>query len=144
MIDFRQCIGGEWVDALGGGTWDLVNPATEEVIEQIPFGDGEDASAAIDAAADAFPAWSHLTAYERGAILEKAAAFVEANPTSSPASRPRSPANPWRSRRGSGRPPPISSAGRPARRSVSTGAGSLRGWPGGESTSSISRWEWWG
>jgi acyl-CoA reductase-like NAD-dependent aldehyde dehydrogenase len=79
MIDFKQRIGGDWVDALGGGSWDLVNPATEEIIEQIPFGDGADAYAAIDAAADAFPAWSHLTAYDRGAILEKAAALIEAN-----------------------------------------------------------------
>jgi acyl-CoA reductase-like NAD-dependent aldehyde dehydrogenase len=55
MIDFRQRIGGEWVDAAGGGSWDLVNPATEEIIEEIPFGDAEDAYAAIDAAAEAFP-----------------------------------------------------------------------------------------
>src|SRR3970040_1245086 len=79
MIDFRQYIGGEWVGARGGGVWDLVNPATEEVIEQIPFGDGDDADAAIDAAADAFPVWSHLTPYQRGAILEQAALIIEAN-----------------------------------------------------------------
>ena len=79
MIDFRQQIGGEWVDAVGGGTWDLVNPATEEVIEQLPFGGREDAYAAIDAAAGAFPEWSHLTPYQRAAILEQAAQFVDAN-----------------------------------------------------------------
>ena len=79
MIDFRQRIGGEWVDALSGGTWDLVNPATEEVIEEIPFGDGEDAYAAIDAASEAFAPWSRLTAYERGAFLERAAAIIEEN-----------------------------------------------------------------
>jgi acyl-CoA reductase-like NAD-dependent aldehyde dehydrogenase len=79
MIDFRQRIGGAWVDAVGGGSWDLVNPATEDVIEEIPFGDGHDAYAAIDAAEDAFPAWSRLTPYERGAILERAAVVIEDN-----------------------------------------------------------------
>jgi len=79
MIDFRQHVGGEWVEARSGGVWDLVNPATEDVLEQIPFGDGDDAYAAIDAAAEAFPEWSHLTAYQRGAILEQAAQVIEAN-----------------------------------------------------------------
>jgi len=79
MIDFKQFIGGSWVDSLNGGSWDLVNPATEEVLQPIPFGDDADARAAIDAAAGAYPSWSHLTAYQRGAILEKAALFIEAN-----------------------------------------------------------------
>lgn len=79
MIDFKQFIDGNWADAIGGGEWDLVNPATEEVVQQIPFGDEQDAQAAIDAAAQAFPEWSHLTAYQRGAILEKAALFIEDN-----------------------------------------------------------------
>ncbi len=79
MIDFKQYIGGRWSDAAAGGTWDLVNPATEEVLQEIPFGDESDAVAAIDAAADAFDAWSHATAYERGAVLERAADYIEAH-----------------------------------------------------------------
>jgi acyl-CoA reductase-like NAD-dependent aldehyde dehydrogenase len=79
MIDFKQFIDGSWVDSLNGGSWDLVNPATEEVIQQIPFGDDGDARTAIDAAAGAFSEWSHLTAYQRGAVLEKAALHIEAN-----------------------------------------------------------------
>ncbi|HEY7469287.1 MAG TPA: NAD-dependent succinate-semialdehyde dehydrogenase [Acidimicrobiia bacterium] len=79
MVDFKQYIGGEWVEARNGGTWDLVNPATELVIGPIPFGDGDDARAAIDAAAAAFPAWSHLTPYQRGDVLEKAALAIEEN-----------------------------------------------------------------
>jgi acyl-CoA reductase-like NAD-dependent aldehyde dehydrogenase len=55
----------------------LINPATEEVLEQLPFGDETDAGRAIDAAAAAFPEWSHLTAYKRGAVLERAALFIE-------------------------------------------------------------------
>lgn len=79
MIPFKQYINGQWGDALGGGTWDLINPATEEILEQLPFGDESDAGMAIDAATGAFSEWSHRTAYQRGAILEKAALFIEAH-----------------------------------------------------------------
>jgi acyl-CoA reductase-like NAD-dependent aldehyde dehydrogenase len=77
MVEFKQFIDGGWVDAQNGGVWDLVNPATELVIEQIPFGDERDAQTAIEAAAGAFPAWAHLTPYQRGDILEKAARFID-------------------------------------------------------------------
>jgi acyl-CoA reductase-like NAD-dependent aldehyde dehydrogenase len=76
MGEYRQFIGGEWVDAGNGGTWDLVDPATEEVITTLPFGDRADAEAAIEAAAAAFPAWSTTTAYERAAILRTASDLV--------------------------------------------------------------------
>ena len=79
MIDFKQLINSKWVDADGGGAWDLVNPATEEVIQQVPYGGAGDATAAVDAAADAFPEWSRLTAYQRGSVLEKAADYIQAN-----------------------------------------------------------------
>lgn len=73
---FQQLIDGAWVDAASGGTWDLVNPATEEVIQKVPFGDDEDAKAAIDAAHSAFKAWSHRTPYERADCLMNAAAWI--------------------------------------------------------------------
>src|SRR5690606_101945 len=64
-------------DAANGGTWDLVNPATEDVIQQIPFGDGHDVVAAIDAAAAAFPEWSRQTPYKRSKVLDAAANYIE-------------------------------------------------------------------
>ncbi|MPZ51514.1 MAG: aldehyde dehydrogenase family protein [Acidimicrobiia bacterium] len=79
MIDFKQFIGGEWTDASNNGTWDLLNPATEEVLEQVPFGDRADATAAVDAASEAFDEWSHQTPYRRGAVLEAAADYIESN-----------------------------------------------------------------
>ncbi len=69
-------IGGAWVPASGGGRWELVNPATEELIEEVPYGDASDARLAIDAAAEAFPAWSRRTAYDRAAILDRAADLI--------------------------------------------------------------------
>lgn len=73
---YQQLIDGQWVDAVEGNTWDLINPATEEVIQQVPFGNAADAQAAIDAAAKAFPSWAALTPYERGDILMAAAGWL--------------------------------------------------------------------
>jgi succinate-semialdehyde dehydrogenase len=71
---FQQYIDGAWTGALAGGTWDVIDPATEETVRTVPFGGREDCRAAIEAAARAFPTWSTRTAYERGALLQKAAA----------------------------------------------------------------------
>lgn len=73
---FKQLINGQWVDANSGNTWALVNPATEEVLMDIPFGDASDAQAALDSAAAAFPSWSKKTPYQRAEVLMKAAALV--------------------------------------------------------------------
>ena len=70
----QQYIDGAWTGALGGGTWDVVNPATEETVHSVPFGGRDDCHAAIEAAARAFPEWAHRTPYERGAILQRGAA----------------------------------------------------------------------
>lgn len=72
----RLLIGGEWREAIGGGAHDLINPATEEVIEKIPFGERADAEAAIDAAAGAFEEWASTDPFTRAAILQKAAGLI--------------------------------------------------------------------
>jgi acyl-CoA reductase-like NAD-dependent aldehyde dehydrogenase len=73
---FKQLINGEWIDALNGKTWSLVNPATEDVLMEIPFGTAADAQAAADAASAAFPAWSRKTPYQRADFLMKAAQWI--------------------------------------------------------------------
>jgi len=65
-------INGEWVDAIGGATFDVTNPATGEVIGSMPDGGADDAKAAIGAAHDAFGAWSTSTAYDRADVLMRA------------------------------------------------------------------------
>lgn len=75
---FKQLINGEWVGASDGGEWELINPATEEIIAPIPYGGAADAQAAINAAADAFPAWAKKTPYERATVLIAAAAWIRA------------------------------------------------------------------
>lgn len=75
-MKFAQLIAGEWVDASDGATWDLVDPATEQVIDRVPFGNADDARRAVDAAARAFPEWSATNPYRRAEILERAARLL--------------------------------------------------------------------
>jgi len=74
--NYKQLIDGAWSDAANGGTWDVMNPASEEVIRAVPFGGREDCRAAIDAASRAFPAWARMTPYQRGAILSRTAQLL--------------------------------------------------------------------
>jgi succinate-semialdehyde dehydrogenase/glutarate-semialdehyde dehydrogenase len=62
-------IDGKWCDAGSGRTFDVINPATGEMLGRAAAGDGSDARLAVEAAARAFPSWSAATAYERSAHL---------------------------------------------------------------------------
>ncbi|MBA3455799.1 MAG: NAD-dependent succinate-semialdehyde dehydrogenase [Deltaproteobacteria bacterium] len=73
-----QFIDGAWVDADGGGRWDVIDPATEQIVANVPFGGAADVDRAIDAAHRAFPAWRARTPYDRGAILRRAADLMRA------------------------------------------------------------------
>jgi len=68
-----QLINGQWLGSVDGSTRDLVNPATEEVIDQVPYGGAADVQLAIDAAATAFDTWSRTNAYTRAKLLHRAA-----------------------------------------------------------------------
>ncbi len=70
---FKQFINAKWTDALNGGTWHVQNPATEETVATIPFGNGDDARLAIEAAVAAFPAWRATNAFQRANLLKKTA-----------------------------------------------------------------------
>lgn len=72
-------INGKWTEAVGGGTFDSINPATADVIDQVPDGDGADTRLAIDAAAEAFRQWSGSTAYQRSDFLYRCHARMMEN-----------------------------------------------------------------
>jgi acyl-CoA reductase-like NAD-dependent aldehyde dehydrogenase len=72
----RMWIGGAEVGARSGRTHPILDPGTEQVIAEVPFGDASDLVAAVDAAHGAFPAWSARNVYDRCAILERAADLV--------------------------------------------------------------------
>ncbi len=73
---FKQLIDGAWTDAAAGGMWEVMNPALEETIREVPFGAREDCHAAIEAASRAFPLWSRMTPYERASILSRTAQLL--------------------------------------------------------------------
>ncbi|MET9554079.1 aldehyde dehydrogenase family protein [Streptomyces sp. NPDC006645] len=62
-------IGGEWRPAAGPDTIAVVNPATEQVIAEVPAGTAEDIDAAVRAARAAFPGWAATPPAERAARL---------------------------------------------------------------------------
>jgi 1-pyrroline dehydrogenase len=72
-------IGGAWKPAAGGATDDVVDPATGDVIAQVPASDATDVDAAVGAAAEAYTAWSRTTPRERSEKLLALAAAIEAN-----------------------------------------------------------------
>src|SRR5471032_314310 len=73
----QQFIGGEWVDAAGGETFDVTDPFTGEVVVRVPAATRADAARAVAAAAGAFPAWSQTPPAERQRIFLKAADVLE-------------------------------------------------------------------
>jgi aldehyde dehydrogenase (NAD+) len=75
--ELQQFIGGDWVGAAGGGTFDDLDPFTGDVVARVPAGQRADAHAAVEAAAAAFPAWSKTPPAERQRIFLKAADLLE-------------------------------------------------------------------
>ncbi|AZZ38520.1 NAD-dependent succinate-semialdehyde dehydrogenase [Acidipropionibacterium jensenii] len=64
-------IGGEWVDADGGRTFDVIDPATEEVLTSIADAGPLQGIDALDAAVAAQDAWAATAPRERGEILRR-------------------------------------------------------------------------
>jgi acyl-CoA reductase-like NAD-dependent aldehyde dehydrogenase len=77
VTDVRQFIGGEWVGAASGETFEDRDPFTGELVATAPAGGAEDVAAAIAAADDAFGAWSATPPAERQRIFLKAADILE-------------------------------------------------------------------
>ena len=74
----RMLIGGQWVDALSGRTFDSVNPATGKVIAQLAEGAAEDVDRAVVAARTAFEGpWSKFKPFDRQALMLKIADTFE-------------------------------------------------------------------
>ena len=74
----KLLIGGQWVDALSGRTFDSVNPATGKVIAQLAEGAAEDVDRAVAAARTAFEGpWSKFKPFDRQALMLAIADTVE-------------------------------------------------------------------
>ncbi len=75
--EFKQFVGGEWVAAADGATYEDLDPFTGEVVANAAACGPDDAARAIESAASAFPAWSQTPPAERQRIFLKAADILE-------------------------------------------------------------------
>src|SRR4051794_2730499 len=66
---FGNMVGGEVLDAVGGGTREVVNPASGAVIGTVPEGTQADVDRAVGAAVTAFETWRDATPAQRSATL---------------------------------------------------------------------------
>lgn len=72
----RLFIGGEWTEP-DHGHYEVINPATEEVVGLAPEASREQVYAAAAAAREAFATWSRTRPEERAAILDRAADLMQ-------------------------------------------------------------------
>ncbi|MEO6349254.1 MAG: aldehyde dehydrogenase family protein, partial [Candidatus Limnocylindrales bacterium] len=76
--DVKMLIGGEQVDALDGQTFEVTNPATGEVIANVPMAGKADVDRAVEAAQKAFDGpYSKWSAAKRGRTLAKFSDLVK-------------------------------------------------------------------
>ena len=70
-ITLKNFIGGQWVEAQATEVLPVPNPATEEVLAEVPLSGTAEVTAAIQAAHAAFPRWSQTPVPRRARILFK-------------------------------------------------------------------------
>src|SRR5262249_34256029 len=74
----KMLIGGAWVEAASGKTFDSINPATGDVLARVAEGDAEDITRAVTAARRAFEGpWSKWKPFERQQVLLRLADLVD-------------------------------------------------------------------
>src|SRR5436305_777422 len=75
----KNFVGGEWVDSLDGGTMEVLNPSTGEMIAEVPSSTAKDVDRAVEAAKKALPEWLETTPGERAELLLKLADLLDEN-----------------------------------------------------------------
>src|SRR5438309_2754824 len=73
---FKNFIGGEWVDAAAGETFESLSPATGEPVGTFPKSGADDVDRAVAAAKEAYTSWRLVPAPKRGEIVFRFAALV--------------------------------------------------------------------
>lgn len=70
---------GEWCDAISKDTFEVINPATNEVVSILPNMASEETAKAIDIADTAFQVWKKETVDNRSSLLRKWAELIREN-----------------------------------------------------------------
>jgi acyl-CoA reductase-like NAD-dependent aldehyde dehydrogenase len=73
----QNFIGGEWVEATGEESREIVSPVTGEKLADAPNASDEDVARAAAAAREAQPAWAALSAWERAEVCHRIADLIE-------------------------------------------------------------------
>jgi acyl-CoA reductase-like NAD-dependent aldehyde dehydrogenase len=66
-------INGRWREGVSGETFAVINPATEEILDNVPSANGEDVERAVAAAQTAYQSWRWHSGLERAAMLQETA-----------------------------------------------------------------------
>lgn len=74
----RLYVAGRWNDSAGQEKIDVINPATEQLLGQIPAGTAEDVDLAVNAAREAHEGWANTPLEERVEFLRQIQAGLEA------------------------------------------------------------------
>jgi acyl-CoA reductase-like NAD-dependent aldehyde dehydrogenase len=72
----EMLIGGEWRQAAAHEEIEVINPATEDVVDSVPSGSPQDVELAVATAQRAFGEWSRTDVEKRATILSKAADLI--------------------------------------------------------------------
>ncbi len=75
----QMYINGKFTSGQATESMDIINPATEEILDAVPRGTAADTLAAIAAAKAAFPGWRDVPGAEKAALLHEAAARIRAH-----------------------------------------------------------------
>ena len=68
---FGQYINGKWQKSSSGETYDVINPATEEIIGKASKANKEDIQKALKSAEQGFEVWKNISPWERSKIIRK-------------------------------------------------------------------------
>jgi 1-pyrroline dehydrogenase len=77
LTQMKNLVGGELVEAVDGGTMEVLNPATGETIAEVPRGTEADVERAVEAAKKAFQEWRDKTPKDRMELLLKLADLID-------------------------------------------------------------------
>jgi 1-pyrroline dehydrogenase len=74
---YKAFIGGDWADSASGETMEAINPATGDVIAEVPRCSAEDVDRAVAAAKQVLPEWLDKTPKDRSELLHSLADVLE-------------------------------------------------------------------
>ncbi|MHB8103659.1 MAG: aldehyde dehydrogenase family protein [Methanosarcina sp.] len=72
----KMQINGKAVEAIRGEFFDIINPATGELIDRVPRGTGDDVADAVEAASSAFGSWASTSPQQRAGVFYRAGEII--------------------------------------------------------------------